>query len=639
MSSSSSSIEDLINAIKSQNPFDRPLVVRSQDVWGKSFPDVLSLNAHASDAVFEAIEKVRSGQRQIVGITITAEKGLGKSHLISRIRHRLQVDGRALFVYMSECGDLNRIKTEFLRTLTSSLKQIGSQGVNQWQELATALVNEAYNNSFTCKELFPEERAKDLRIVDYLRDKVLLIKPDIENPDIITAIMWTLSPDPGYQLYAINWLSGKNLPQSKADALGLPNSSTQEDKEAESFNTVRQLLDLISDYKPIVVCFDELDVAECSEAGFTKAQVTASLAKDLYNSIQRGVLLTAMYPETWTHQVKALPYAEAVVDRIGEKIFDLRYLNSDDVVALVSQWLKDFYSEKGLTPPHPVYPFDEGKLRELGKEKPIVRRVLKWCAENFILPIDSTPILDATTEPEPTRETKQPVQSAHDNELAALESTVENYMDDKATLANALRLGFSKLIGQTVEQVQIEEITEVKAKSADKGYLDFKIVGKENEKVVKIGVAVLQESGGRIIQATLKRLINYQKFDLTRGCLVRSKDISSNAAVARAYLSQLLSPELGGEWARLRIEDIKPLLALMRVQKAREDYELSEDQINDFIVQKRIAIDNNLIHEILSDPSGQIPDDVIDEDSENGNVNLPDEAEMIDVGVEAFANE
>lgn len=126
MTSSSYSISNLDNAIKSQNPFDRPLVVRSQDVWGKGFPDVPSLNAHASDAIFESIEKVRTRQRQVIGITITAEPGLGKSHLISRIRHRLQADGIALFVYMSECGDLNRIKIEFLRTLASSLKRNGS---------------------------------------------------------------------------------------------------------------------------------------------------------------------------------------------------------------------------------------------------------------------------------------------------------------------------------------------------------------------------------------------------------------------------------------------------------------------------------------------------------------------------------
>ena len=621
---------DLINAIKNHNPFDRPLVVRSQDIWGKGFPDVPSLNAHASDAVFEAIEKVRTKKRQVVGITITAEKGLGKSHLISRIRHHVQADGSALFVYMSECGDLNRIKTEFLKTLAISLKQIGSQGVSQWRELAVALVNEAYDKNFTPQQLvnqFPGALAKNPKVVDVLRDKVLPIKPDIENPDILTAILWTLSPDPGYETFAINWLSGRNLPQSKADAMGLANLSTQ-DKEAESFSTIRQILDLIGGYKPIIVCFDELDVPECSDAGFTKAQVSAGLAKDLYNSIKSGVLLTAMYTETWVHQVKVLPYAEAVVDRIGEKILELRYLNSEDVITLVAQWLKEFYDEKGLTPEHPVYPFDAEKLKELGKERPIVRKVLKWCADNFKAP----------TDPEPIITQKHPVESVYDKELAALENTIDDYMEDKATLAEVVRLAFSTLIGQTVEQVKIEEITEVKTKAADKGYLDLKIVGKENGKVVKIGVAILQESGGMYVQATLKRLIDYKKFDLTRGCLIRSKQVSKNAAKAQQYLSQLLSPQLGGEWVLLKSEDIKPLLSILFVLQAREDYELNEEEIMDFIVQKRIAIDNYLIREILSDPSGQIPEDAIDEDSGNAKVNAST-ADVVSVGAEDLFKE
>lgn len=628
MTSSSSSITDLDNLIKSQNPFDRPLVVRSQDVWGKGFPDVPSLNAHASDAVFEAIEKVRTGKRQVIGITITAEKGLGKSHIISRIRHRLQAEGSALFVYMSECGDLNRIKTEFLRTLATSLKQTGSQGVSQWRELATALVNEVYNKNYLPQQLvnqFPGALAKNPNLVDTLRDKVLSIKPDIENPDILTAIFWTLSSEPGQEVFAINWLSGRNLPQSKADALGLANITSQ-DKEAESFTTFRQILDLISDYKPIVVCFDELDVPECNDAGFTKAQVAAGLGKDLYNSIKRGVLLTAMYPETWTHQVKALSYAEAVVDRIGEKVFDLKYLNPDDVVTLVSKWLKDFYEEKGLTPPYSVYPFDEGKLRELGKERPIVRKVLKWCAENFGI---ITPPISP----------KHPVESAYNKELVALESTIDDYIENKATLAEALQLSFSTLKGQTLEQVQLEDITQVKSKAVDKGYIDFKIVGKENGKDVKIGVAVLQDSGGRFVQATLKRLIEYKTFDLTRGCLVRSKAIGRNATKAKQYLDQLLSPALGGEWVLLKSEDIKPLLAILFVLRGRDDYELSEEQIVDFIVQKQIAIDNYLIREILSDPSGQIPDDAIDEDSGNGKVNLPTGADVVSMGADDLFNE
>lgn len=441
MTTSPSSVVDLI---ESQNPFDRSLVVRQQDIWGNSFPDIPSLNAHASDTIFEAVKQVRTGQRPVIGITITAERGVGKSHIISRVHRLLQGEGGALFVYMSEYGDLNQIKSGFLQTLASSLKKIGSQDVMQWQELATSLVNEAMRSSYIPKQLvdgFPGLLAKNSKLVDALTTKVLEAKPEIDNPYLIRAIFWTLSPT--HAPFAINWLSGRDLAQPQAEAMGLPNPSNEE-KEAESFNTVCQILDLIGDYRALVVCFDELDGAGCDLQGFTRAMVVASLGKDLYNKIKRGILLVAMYPETWRDQVSTMPLAEAVTDRIGEKVTDLRYLNSDNVVALVSQWLKEFYDANGVTPPHPTYPFDEGKLRELGKEKPIVRRVLKWCADNF-------KILGSSNPPSSASSAKHPVSLAFENELAALEESIEDYLENKFTLADAVWLGFSRLVGQTVE--------------------------------------------------------------------------------------------------------------------------------------------------------------------------------------------
>ncbi|MBD0387596.1 MAG: hypothetical protein ICV54_14000 [Nostoc sp. C3-bin3] len=611
---------DLINVISKNNPFQGRLVVRDQNVWGQGFPDVSSFNSHASDAVYDAIEKVRSGQRKVVGITITAERGLGKSHIISRIRHRLQVDGSALFVYMSQCNNLNRIKAEFLTTLATSLKQIGSQGVSQWQYLATVLINEAFNKNYTAQQLinqFPGALVKNPKVVEVLRDKVLGIKPDLENPDIITAILWTLSPDPAYEIFAIRWLAGNSLPQAKADAMGLANVSA-DDKEAESFTTARQILNLIGDYKPIVVCFDEMETDHCNEIGYTGRQVTAIFAKDLCDKIKRGVLLTSIFPDQWINEVKRLGNADSVVDRIGEQVIELKYLNSDDVINLVSRWLEEFYQENGLTPPHVLYPFDEYKLRALGKERPIVRKVLKWCADNFKFPGTVVDI--------------HPVEPAYNQQISALETTIEDYMEDKATLAQALRLGFSAAIGETIENVQIEKVVDIQVKAVDRGYLDFKIVGTENGKDVKIAVAVLQESGGLFVQATLKRLIRYKDFDVTRGCLVRSKQINKGATKAQDCLKTLLSKELGGEWVLLKSEDIKPLLALHFVMKGREDDELTEDQIIDFIHTKRIAIDNYLIREILSDPSGQVPKDAIDEDKESSNITLIEVKDVVSVG-------
>ncbi|WP_293155539.1 MULTISPECIES: hypothetical protein [unclassified Microcoleus] len=600
-----SSIAYLSKAIANQNPFDRSLIVRSNDIWKPSFPDVPSINAHASDGVFQAIKQIRAGYRTVSGITIRAEKGLGKSHLISRIRRRLLDEGGSFFVYMSDVdyGNLNRVNANFLNTLSSSLKRIGNEGVMQWQELATALINEALGETYIPQQLvkqFPGILAENHKLdVDALTAKVLQIKPNIENPYLIQAILWTLSSDK--VSFAINWLSGRALAQTQADAMGLPNS-TEDDKEGEAFQTVCQILDLIGDYRTLVIGFDELESVDRNEAGFNRAQVVALLVKDLYGKIKRGVLMTAMFDETWFN-IRALPQAESVTARMGEKIFDLKYLNADDVVTLVSQWLQDFYDSKDLIPPDPVYPFDEGELRELGKEKLIVRKVLEECAKNWKVPGDNTPSPIAT---DPLHQ----VELAFNNELNALEETIEKYFEDSTILAEALYFAFLAVKGETLEGVQVEEIEKVQTKAVDRGYLHFRIRGKENGKSVKIVVAVVQESGARFVSAALKRLIDYQKFDMTRGCLVRSKDVRPNT-VGKQSLDKLLSQELGGEFVKLASEDIKPLLAIYFVNKAQADYDVSEDQIKQFIVQKKLASENHLICEILSDPSGQIPDGLV----------------------------
>ena len=627
MNDSHSSIADLNKAIASQNPFDRSLIVRSNDIWKPSFPDVPSINAHASDGVFQAIEQIRAGYRTVSGITIRAEKGLGKSHLISRIRRRLLDEGGSFFVYMSDVdyGNLNRVNANFLNTLSSSLKQIGNEGVMQWQELATALINEALGKTYTPQHLvkqFSEALAKKPKLVDALTAKVLRLKSNIENPYLIQAILWTLSSDK--VSFATNWLSGRALAKTQADAMGLPNS-TEDDKEGEAFQTVCQILDLIGDYRTLVIGFDELESVDRNEAGFNRAQVVALLVKDLYGKIKRGVLMTAMFDETWTLQIRALPQAESVTARMGEKTFDLKYLNADDVVTLVSQWLKEFYDSKGLTPPYPVYPFDEGALRELGKERLIVRKVLEECAKNWKVPGDKTP-------PPTTADPLHQVELAFNKELNALEATIEKYFDDSDILAEALYFGFLAVKGETLEGVQVEEIEKVQTKAVDRGYLHFRIRGKENGKSVKIVMAVVQESGARFVSAALKRLIDYQTFDMTRGCLVRSKDVRPNT-VGKQCLDKLLSQELGGEFVKLTNEDIKPLLALYFVNKAHTDYDLTEDQIQQFIVQKKLATENHLICEILSDPSGQIPDGLVPENQGA----KPDKDEMAELDEKSMA--
>jgi hypothetical protein len=596
-----SNIDDLI---QQHNPFAGHTVVRNSQVWGKSLPDAPSINAHVSDTVFEAISKINQDSMQTVGITVIGERGLGKTQVISRIRHHFKQTDQILFIYMGEYGEkLSKIKSKFLETLTSSLRAYGQyEGIMQWQEIAAHLINQAKGWNYTAEQYIPRFpdwlNQHSTKAIDHFTDLIFSKQNQIiENPYIVRAILWTLSRP--HAMYATYWLSGMELAERQAQDMGLPNFKTGE-KEVESFKTTCQILNLVSQYKIPVICFDELDALYVDElTGFSLAQITASLAKDLFNNIKRGLLVLAMYSSTWT-QVKSLNQGEAFIHRIasypqlGQPI-SLNNLKPNDVIALVSLWLKEFYTQHQVDPPHPLYPFTEAQLIELGKERPITRKVLDWCASHW--KIDSPANLDV-------------VKPAFENELAEIEQKITDLLEDSDQLAETLAFSFERIIGKTIENVKIESIQRFKQNTC---YLHFKINGIENGQPVKIGLAVIQQSGGAIIQAILRQLGSYQKFDLTRGCLVRSKKINPGARSAHKYLNEL-QDEKGGEWVRIPEEDIKPLLAIYAVYKNQDRYGVKPEQIFDFIEKSELVIKNQIICEILSDPSGQAPDGLIDED-------------------------
>lgn len=622
-SSDVSPIEALNAAIQSHNPFINAGIVKEQDVWGKGFPDVPTLNAHASDAVFQAIELVRtsqSSQDKVTSIAITAQQGVGKTHILSRIRHRLEQEGSALFVYagVNNYTDLTLVKYQFQQTLADSLSHTGSQGVMQWQEVAAALANEGFKEiSPSAPSLSPQElierfdkvsvswSVKNKNLMNRLTKEVLKTKVNAD-PYIVRAILWTLSET--QKSFAIKWLSGDELAQSNAEALGLPNpSKTTQDREAEALKTVQQILNLVSYYNPVVICFDEIDVKNNSnDDGFTTELVIADLVKRLHDTLEHSelgqgiVIITVMLPDTWRDKLKDMP--GGTPDRISKytqrKPIDLRHISSDSLIDLVTLWLTDFYKSKNLNSLDPLYPFEESKLREFGEGRPTVREALKWCAENFV-----------GEKPLP----KIPFERFELALQRQKEIDIGDYLENNDLIADALRFSFEALIGQTLKiqtetgeisnEVTVEDVTEIEPKSMNKGWINFKIIAKEKDSSFRIGVAVLQHSNGKAVGAGMWRLTEYETFDLTRGCLVRSKEkkISENWGSYK-YLNKLLQ-ELGGKRVHLNPEEIKQIIDLYFVYGKSDNYKLDNGQIVEFV--KPIIAKNLLIQEILSNPSSE----------------------------------
>ncbi len=591
-------LQEIKAAIESQNPFAKPPFAGAKDVWGNDFFDVETINAHASEAVFKALEQIRAGQYSTTSIAIIAQDGTGKTHIISRIYHRLQSQGGAWFIYVNKYSVQN-MERDFQINLADSLKNLGSNQVPQWQELATAMANDALKyakkSTFSAKGLAETfQKRKPAQVKKFVNDftNVFCRIKSVNNPDVVRAIFWTLSEE--QILYAVNWLAGKEIAQFKADELGLPTQN-------QSFEAVLQILDLISEYNELVICFDELDDPDKYNEtnGLHISQIVASFIKNLLQNLNRGVILSVMMPAQWNNKVKQLPggvYNK--VSAYGSPI-DLKYMDGDSIIALVKFWLSEYYKNRNLLPPAPVYPFQESQLRELGSGKPTIREVLQWCRDNC----------------NPSAEPPNPVEVAFAKEL---EEDLGSALDDNYLIANALLFSFQRLIGQTVERVTIEDVTDKVRNRRKDNHINFKVIGKESGQNVSIGVGVLQQASGKSLGPGLKKLNDYQAFGLTRGCLVRSKSKKITPHVEKTYIIPLVKQK-GGEVVPLKEEEVKPLIAIHAVYQKRDvDYKVSDLQIFNFIAEKggekMLGTNNPLLQEILSDPSYEVPSEMIEEE-------------------------
>lgn len=612
----SSSTELIDSTLLEHNPFSQPPIVVANNVWDKGFPDVPNLNSHASDAVFQVLEDIQNQKYKTNSILITAQDGTGKSHIIGRIRHRLQEVGGAFFILANKFN-LNDYRNSFQLLLAESLSKTGSEGTSQWQELATSMVNDVLKSrNPNAKTIEPKSLVEKLKtssperipnLISDLSKGYSRIK-SINDPDIIRAVLWTLSENES--AYASNWLGGKELAQYKANDLRLPTQN-------QSFDTTLNILGLISEYNSLVLCFDELDLADFNEGGQRKAQVIANLVKELAENLNRGVILSVMMPGTWKEEIvdKLPPAVAGRMTMLGSPL-DLQYLNPDTSIDLVSLFLKDYYDIRGLIPPHPVYPFDEGQIRAIGREKPTVRDVLKWCREHC-KPGISSPV----NSDNPRIEIVQSVSSLEAVEIALgveLGDNITSNLDDNQFIADSLLFSLEHLVGQEVANFKIKKVTTgVDQKGKRDPYLNFKIIGQDRGKDTCIGVAVLQDNGGRGLGAGLKRLLDVDgKYALSRGCLIRNK----KKAIARNFKNNYIQPmeSKGGEFVDLIENQVKPLIAIRAVYQKREsDYGISEEDIFRFIQQKGhqywLGTHNPLIQEILSDPSCTLLEDIQEE--------------------------
>lgn len=618
----------ILTALKSNNPFERPPVVKEQNIWGESFPDVAAHNAVASDTVFEALNKVRAADstlEKVTSIVFTAERGIGKSHVIRRIRRRLQANAAGIFIYASadKYGDLDHVNALFQQSMAESLEQMGSAGVTQWQEIAALMVSEALSSSQS-KAKAPaapalvqkfdgacrnsrQQKQRDLvsELVRAIRRK----RPGAD-PYIVRAIIWTLSEERGS--LAVKWLAGEQLDVQDAADLRLPTQEKSEsERDASALTSISKVLSLLSEYKSVSVCFDELDTKACNQAGLPTEIVILDLVKRLFDSVGSSatgkgiVLLTVVLPDSWRNVAMTRTASAEKISSYGKPIA-LDYLNGETTRELAATTLQKFYSKKGLSPATSIYPFEEEELAGFGKGKPNAREALNWFAAQIN---DKVKQID----PEPVSY-KDRLANAYDNAMSQFDLET---LEDNDVIASALRFGFEKIAeidklkDQQIEGVTVKGVEDITPKGKNGGWLHFKVIGEEAGEPVTIGVSALQHTHGLSVGAGFRRLLDTETFGLSRSCLVRSRDRKIRRYWdSFEYYQQLVAK--GGEWVDLVTDELRPLLALQYVYDHHEKFDLTTKRLNSFAFTRDLLKNNPLLQEILSRPEGAVAEDALE---------------------------
>ena len=593
-----SSIKEINAAIESGNPFEGRATVREPEIWGINCPDLETFNQRATDRVWKEIDRAEGGGHRIHSMAALGESGMGKSHIIGRLRHRCRARGKGLFLYVNAQNftNPNTIRSSLLYAIVNSLRYTGSGGVMQWQELAAFWVNRALffaqpdSTHLTpqklVRKLTHRSLAQNQLWVNQVTEILFKAQPEIENPDLIRAMVWTLCNDRAP--FARNWLAGRRLAQWKLDELGLPDLSG-ENRESIAWEMTLQILQAIGDYSTALICFDRLDTDEPQETPNRKEQAIATCIDRLCDSLRQDkrrygvVLLGVMTPGTWYDKIEPLWGKRRAMG--GAELIELETPNSETIAAIIARWLHPFYHRHNLIPPTPVYPFDTIQLQALMRENLTLSEIIEWCEANF-KPVEVDPL--------------ERVEEAFDRTVADDWSAA---LEDDRAMAAALYFTFQTLVGQTVAGVEIEAVSdEITPKSFNRNYIDFKILGRQGNRPVAIGVAVMGSDRPQTVGAALKRLVQCDRLGLTRTCLIRAygKRIPSHWKASRDLKAWL--DRMQGNWLDITPETIVPLLALDSIALHRDTHQLKEVQIFDFARQHRAIAENPIVAGILRSP-------------------------------------
>ncbi|MFB9688185.1 helicase HerA domain-containing protein [Amycolatopsis plumensis] len=351
------------------------------DVWGISPFHVEGLHKRTEDQIRASIlDAKNSTGPSPIGLTLQGQKGVGKTHLLGRIRRFVQSEGGYFFLIDLTTGAA--FWDDVLRAMRGELWRKGEDGELQLTKLLHRLCDEAGVPEPVAAAVLGRAplTAEDINVfIGAMRGVDAHVA--VECADTLRALVLYAALDTEQMATGKDYLSGSADEEKKKarKAWGLPSEPKPRRELVTEISRVAALTG------PSVAAVDQLDsliikaADEPTSRTAGELKVIADGLMQLRETTRRTLSIVACLPNTWMLLEKAA--TDSFEDRFTDTPVLGVIVDAGIGRALVAKWLGVVYQGIGFTPPHATWPvaseaFDDAAWRGYTPRQ-VLRRVQK----------------------------------------------------------------------------------------------------------------------------------------------------------------------------------------------------------------------------------------------------------------------
>ncbi len=593
--------------LTSINPFRNTIV---RDAW-EPIIDVESINKHVSDYILEMIQNVKETKETEITL-VEGEPGIGKSHLLARIRQYSETTKNFLFISIPPISDVQNLFLHIYREIFVSLRKkwntesytplefmlssiMASSILHALEKKRSSVVLPEKSIKFLITKLQKDplsvykilakndENSRELRNItenlvnEYLNDEY----PDIDFT-FMKILYLTLESDKKF--LALRWLQGDELSQEDLEKLGIEHTISDENMAFRVLRTVTQLSP-----HPFLLCFDQL---ESLYARTGDPQILNSFFDTLvriHDHTKNCAILLMVQSATWD-QIKN-QIQQSALDRITENL-SLLTPTTEELLLIVEKRLEPLWEKCPHGPPFKTYPFTREYILKIAES---VGHNPRWLIKALAADIQNlkrqgkVDIFDVTTfgakESEKLVQKKAPtVENINNYIKSRLDELMADFAHDKASypplkqeefLRDALRDFFNALkqFNPYSEEFELTEISPRKRAND----LDFVVTILYPKRKVKfyLGLQFSNTEDGRKFYSAVTKIHNNLRYNkIQKWILIRNEDLELKGTWKRS-LKILDELKRKGRLIRADFSSIAFLIASKRLLDAAAAGDLS----------------------------------------------------------------